>query len=42
MPKDARPIHSCGRAGEHREMHNRSLVNRRVLDWLDETLGVTS
>jgi dienelactone hydrolase len=28
-------------AGEHREMYNRSLVNRRALDWLDETLGVT-
>jgi pimeloyl-ACP methyl ester carboxylesterase len=28
-------------AGEHCEMHNRSLVNRRTLDWLDETLGVT-
>jgi alpha-beta hydrolase superfamily lysophospholipase len=29
-------------AGEHCEMYNRSLVNRRALDWLDETLGVTS
>ncbi len=26
-------------AGEHCEMKNRSLVNRRVLDWLDERLG---
>jgi alpha-beta hydrolase superfamily lysophospholipase len=26
-------------AGEHCEMMNRSLVNRRVLDWLDERLG---
>jgi alpha-beta hydrolase superfamily lysophospholipase len=26
-------------AGEHCEMRNRSLVNRRVLDWLDEVLG---
>jgi alpha-beta hydrolase superfamily lysophospholipase len=25
-------------AGEHCEMRNRSLVNRRVLDWLDEVL----
>jgi hypothetical protein len=28
-------------AGEHCEMHNRSLVNRRALDWLDKTFGVT-
>jgi hypothetical protein len=28
-------------AGEHCEMNSRSLVNRRVLDWLDETLDVT-
>ncbi len=27
-------------AGAHCEMHNRSLVNRRVLDWLDETFAV--
>ena len=27
-------------AGEHCEMTNRSLLNRRVLDWLDDTLGV--
>lgn len=26
-------------AGEHCEMRNRSLVNRRVLDWLDEIFG---
>jgi alpha-beta hydrolase superfamily lysophospholipase len=26
-------------AGEHCEMHNRSLFNRRALDWLDETLS---
>jgi alpha-beta hydrolase superfamily lysophospholipase len=26
-------------AGDHCEMTNRSLLNRRVLDWLDETLG---
>lgn len=26
-------------AGEHCEMRNRSLVNRRVLDWLDEVFG---
>jgi alpha-beta hydrolase superfamily lysophospholipase len=28
-------------AGEHCEMRNRSLFNRRALDWLDETLGMT-
>jgi len=27
-------------AGEHCEMMNRSLVNRRALDWLDERFGV--
>ncbi|RZT35513.1 alpha/beta hydrolase family protein [Cupriavidus agavae] len=27
-------------AGDHCEMGNRSLLNRRVLDWLTETLGV--
>lgn len=27
-------------ASEHCEMENRSLLNRRVLDWLDTTLGV--
>jgi alpha-beta hydrolase superfamily lysophospholipase len=27
-------------AGEHCEMSNRSLLNQRVLDWLDETLGM--
>ncbi|MEO6826299.1 MAG: alpha/beta fold hydrolase [Microbacteriaceae bacterium] len=26
-------------AGEHTEMNNRSLLNQRVLDWLDETLA---
>ncbi|MGV9713801.1 alpha/beta hydrolase family protein [Gordonia sp. NPDC003424] len=26
-------------AGEHCEMTNRTLLNRRVLDWLDDTLG---
>ena len=25
-------------AGDHCEMRNRALLNRRVLDWLDETL----
>ena len=29
-------------AGDHCEMMNRSLVNRTVLDWLDDTLGVRS
>ena len=26
-------------AGGHCEMENRSLLNRRVLDWLDERFG---
>jgi hypothetical protein len=26
-------------AGDHCEIGNRSLANRRILDWLDETLG---
>lgn len=29
-------------AGEHCEMNNRSLLNERVLDWLDETLPAPS
>jgi alpha-beta hydrolase superfamily lysophospholipase len=29
-------------AGGHCEMHNRSLFNRRTLDWLDETLGTSN
>lgn len=29
-------------AGDHCEMGNRSLLNRRVLDWLDDTLTVSS
>ena len=29
-------------AGDHCEMMNRSLLNRTVLDWLDETLGAGS
>jgi hypothetical protein len=28
-------------AGDHCEMMNRSLLNRRALDWLDATLAVT-
>jgi pimeloyl-ACP methyl ester carboxylesterase len=29
-------------AGDHCEMQNRSLLNRRVLDWLDMTLGMNA
>jgi pimeloyl-ACP methyl ester carboxylesterase len=29
-------------AGDHCEMRNRSLLNRRVLDWLDVTLGMNA
>jgi pimeloyl-ACP methyl ester carboxylesterase len=29
-------------AGMHCELLNRSLANRRILDWLDDTLGVTA
>ena len=29
-------------AGDHCEMMNRSLVNRTVFDWLDETLATGS
>jgi pimeloyl-ACP methyl ester carboxylesterase len=29
-------------AGDHCEMQNRSLLNRRVLDWLDVTMGTNS
>lgn len=29
-------------AGDHCEMQNRSLLNRRVLDWLDVTMGANS
>ncbi len=29
-------------AGGHCEMNNRSLLNRRTFDWLDETLGMTA
>ena len=28
-------------AGDHCEMKNRSLVNNRVLDWLDATLAAS-
>lgn len=29
-------------AGEHCEFRNRSLFNRRALDWLDDTLGIAA
>lgn len=38
-PKTLMPFTVAEGAGDHCEMMNRSLLNRRVLDWLDETLG---
>jgi hypothetical protein len=38
-PKTLIRFGSSEGAGEHCEMRNRSLVNRRVLDWMDEVLG---
>ncbi len=38
-PKELLTFTSAEGAGEHCEMMNRSLVNRRVLDWLDTVLG---
>jgi hypothetical protein len=35
---DARVCPAEG-AGDHCEMRNRSLLNGRVLDWLDETIS---
>jgi alpha-beta hydrolase superfamily lysophospholipase len=37
-PKTLIRFSSIQGAGEHCEMRNRSLVNRRVLDWIDEVL----
>lgn len=37
-PKTLLEFTAAEGAGDHCEMFNRSLVNRRVLDWLDETL----
>lgn len=37
-PKKLLAFTAAEGAGEHTEMNNRSLVNQRVLDWLDETL----
>ncbi|HEY0183000.1 MAG TPA: alpha/beta fold hydrolase [Rhodopila sp.] len=37
-PRTLMPFHAAEGAGMHCEMMNRSLVNRRVLDWLDAVL----
>jgi pimeloyl-ACP methyl ester carboxylesterase len=39
-PKDLIRFTAAEGAGDHCEMMNRSLLNRRTLDWLDETLGL--
>lgn len=38
-PKKLLEMSNRDGAGDHCEMGNRSLLNRRVLDWLDEVLG---
>jgi pimeloyl-ACP methyl ester carboxylesterase len=38
-PKHLLTFTAAEGAGQHCEMHNRSLANRRILDWLDETLA---
>ena len=38
-PKELIRFAAAEGAGEHCEMMNRSLLNRRVLDWLDGVLG---
>jgi hypothetical protein len=37
--KDLLKFTAAEGAGEHCEMSNRSLLNQRVLDWLDDTLA---
>ena len=39
-PKTLLEFTDADGAGMHCEMLNRSMANRRILDWLDETLGV--
>lgn len=39
-PKELLTFTAAEGAGDHCEMGNRSLLNQRVLDWLDEVLGV--
>jgi alpha-beta hydrolase superfamily lysophospholipase len=39
-PKDLMRFTAAEGAGEHCEMMNRSLLNRRVLDWLDDRLSL--
>ena len=36
---DLGPDPACQTVAEHCEMLNRSLANRRILDWLDATLS---
>ncbi len=37
-PKTLMPFSAAAGAGSHCEMQNRSLLNRRMLDWLDGEL----
>jgi hypothetical protein len=41
MPPQIR-VHDGDGAGDHCEMLNRSMANRQILDWLDDTLGSRS
>lgn len=38
-PRKLLEMSSRDGAGDHCEMGNRSLLNRKVLDWLDDVLG---
>jgi alpha-beta hydrolase superfamily lysophospholipase len=38
-PKDFIPFYDADGAGMHCEMLNRSMANRTILDWLDDTLA---
>ena len=39
-PKKLLRFSAAAGAGDHCEMQNRSLLNRRVLDWLDEQFSL--
>jgi hypothetical protein len=39
-PKQMLTLHADRGAAMHCEMNNRSLLNRKVLDWLDESPGL--
>lgn len=39
-PKELLRFSAAEGAGDHCEMQNRSLLNRRVLDWLDEQFSM--